>query len=125
MDLETLYPLITESIRRAEVLEDLQAPGARDAWHDVSRLEERIAALLPASDPEGAIARRGAVSAAVSGGEFERALTLVARFKTEGDVSAALVADLTIVRPLMTLFLRGEARLAGRRFTPTQFGPSL
>jgi predicted RND superfamily exporter protein len=32
---------------------------------------------------------------------------------------AALVADLTILRPMMTVFMRWEARLRGRRFDPT------
>ncbi len=31
---------------------------------------------------------------------------------------AALVADLTILRPMMTVFMRWEARLRGRRFAP-------
>ena len=34
-------------------------------------------------------------------------------------MSAALVADLTILRPLMTVFMRWEARFYGRRFDPT------
>ena len=37
---------------------------------------------------------------------------------------AALVADLTILRPMMTVFLRWEARLRGRRFAPTELGPN-
>jgi predicted RND superfamily exporter protein len=32
---------------------------------------------------------------------------------------AALVADLTILRPMMTVFMRWEARLRGHRFAPT------
>ena len=43
MDIETLYPLVTEAIRRAEVYDDIDAPGARDAHRDVSLLEERVA----------------------------------------------------------------------------------
>ncbi len=73
MNLETLYPLVTEAIRRAEVLDELGAPGAQHAYLDVSLLEERIANLLPVSDAEGAIARRGAVSAAIAAHEFRRA----------------------------------------------------
>ena len=36
---------------------------------------------------------------------------------------AALVADLTILRPMMTVFLRWEAKLRGRRFAPTEPRP--
>ena len=73
MDIETLYPLVTEAIRKAEVYEDIGAPGAMDAHRDVSLLEERVAKLLPASNPEGALARRGAVRAAVAAHDFARA----------------------------------------------------
>jgi hypothetical protein len=59
MDIETLYPLVTEAIRKAEVYEDIGAPGAMDAHRDVSLLEERVAKLLSASNVEGAVARRG------------------------------------------------------------------
>jgi hypothetical protein len=33
---------------------------------------------------------------------------------------AALVADLTILRPMMTVFMRWEARLRGHRFAPME-----
>ena len=59
MTIESLYPPVTESIRRAEMLEDLGAPGAASAHLDVSLIEEKIANSLPASNPEGAIARHG------------------------------------------------------------------
>lgn len=83
MSIELLYPLITEAIRRAETLEDLRAPGARSAYLDVSLLEERIADLLPASNPEGALARRGAVRAALAAKDFVRAQQLYKRFLAE------------------------------------------
>ena len=98
MDIETLYPLVTEAIRRAEVLEDLHAPGAKDAYRDVSRLEECIAGLLPPADAEGAIARHGAVSAAISGGEFQRAIDLVVCFKADIEPNTSIAADLDTLR---------------------------
>ena len=116
MDLETLYPLVTEAIRRAEVFEDLHAPGARDAWRDVSRLEERITRILPASDPEGAIARRGAVRAAIAGGECERACDLVTRFKAEDDVSVTLVAELEALRQRATVMSRQQTAVLRSRY---------
>jgi len=60
----------------------------------VSLLEERIASLLPASNAEGAIARCGAITAAISANQFERAGELAARFSTEGDLDAPLRSDL-------------------------------
>ncbi|MDA1050213.1 MAG: hypothetical protein O3C40_07005 [Planctomycetota bacterium] len=95
MDLESLYPLVTESIRRAEILEDLRAPGACAAHLDVSLIEEQIAELLPASDAEGAVARKGAVRAALAATDFARAQTLTARFTAEQGVGAELKAELT------------------------------
>ena len=85
MSLEFLYPLVTEAIRRAEILEDLHAPGVHTAYLDVSLLEEKVAELLPASDPEGALARRGAVRAALAAREPGRAQQLAERFLAEAD----------------------------------------
>lgn len=94
MDIEILYPLISEAIRRAEILEDLRAPGAQAAYLDVSILEEKVAEALPASDPEGALARRGAVRAALAGREPARAKQLTERFLAEPEADAELRADL-------------------------------
>lgn len=94
MSIESLYPLITEVIRRAETLEDLGAPGVLSAYLDVSLLEEKIAEILPASDPEGALARRGAVRAALTARELARAQWLSERFLAEVDTDAELHADL-------------------------------
>ncbi len=93
-DLKTLYSLVTEAIRKAEVLDDLNAPGVRDAYLDVSLLEERIASTLPASEEEGAIARRGAVAAAIDAHDFARAEELAARYSAEDDSDDALKAEL-------------------------------
>jgi hypothetical protein len=98
MDIETLYPLVTEAIRRAEVLEEIGASGTKDAYRDVSLLEERIAILLPTSDAEGVIARRGAVTAAISSQDYRRAETLAARFAAEAGLPAAAKAELTKMR---------------------------
>ena len=94
MDIESLYPLVTEAIRRAEIFDDLNAPGARDAHRDVSLLEEQIATLLPASNTEGAIARRGAVRAAIAAGDFQRAEALAARFSADADTNKSLRREL-------------------------------
>lgn len=94
MSAETFYPLITEAIRRAEALDDLRAPGARLAYLDLSLLEEKVAELLPPSDPEGALARRGAVRAALSAGNRARAEHLVQRFLGEEGTGNNLRAEL-------------------------------
>lgn len=94
MDIELLYPLVTEAIRKAEVFDDINAPGARDAHRDVSLLEERIASLLEASSAEGAIARRGAVRAAIAAGDIHRAEELAARFSSQAGMTDALRSEL-------------------------------
>jgi len=107
MTAEQLYPLVTEAIRRAETLDDLKAPGTSAAYLDVSLLEEKISESLPASDPEGAIARRGAVRAALSARDLGRAKQLAERFLAEDEVDAELREEL--------LQLSREARGSSRR----------
>lgn len=94
MDRDSLYLLVTEAIERAESPEDLGAPGAREAHLDVSLIEERIAALLSASEVEGAVARRGAVRHAVAAGAHSRAEDLLARFVAEDAAPAELQQEL-------------------------------
>ena len=94
MDIELLYPLVTEAIRRAETLEDLGAPGTRSAYLDVSLLEEKIAEVLPISDPEGALARGGAVRAALAAKEVARARQLCERFLMEAEADSELRTEL-------------------------------
>lgn len=108
MPLDVLYPLITEAIRRAETLEDLQAPGARSAYLDVSLLEEKVAEVLPASDPEGAIARRGAVRAALTARDLARAQRLAERFIAEAGDEAELSSE------LLELLKQAERSVANR-----------
>jgi tetratricopeptide (TPR) repeat protein len=94
MSLDFLYPQVSEAIRRAEILEDRGDPGASSAYLDVSHIEERIAEALPASDPEGAVARRGAVRAALAAKDLPRAQHLVEKFLAEAGDNAELRADL-------------------------------
>lgn len=108
MTAEELYPLVTEAIRRAETLEDLHAPGTAKAYLDVSLLEEKIAETLPASDPEGAVARRGAVRAALSAREYGRARELIERFIAEDDLDANLREE------LLELSEQGKSSTAAR-----------
>jgi hypothetical protein len=73
---DSLHALVTTAIWRAERLEEDVGGSARLAWAVVSSLEEELAALLPASQPEGRIARRGAVRAAQKAGDHTRAQAL-------------------------------------------------
>mgnify|MGYP001407119967 CR=1 FL=1 len=83
--IEQLYAEVTESLLMAERLEgDGDVAEAAAEYVRVSMLEEQIAECLPADDEEGAIARRGAVSAAIQAGTRERALDLAARYLEEG-----------------------------------------
>jgi hypothetical protein len=116
-DIDTLYTLVSEVIRRAEVLEDLRAPGATDAYRDVSRLEERIAGLVPPIGVEGVIARRGAVTAAISGKEPRRAIELVDRFRSEPDVDSDLAAELTALRARAETFAVREGGVLQSRYS--------
>ena len=116
MDLETLYPLVTDAIRRAEVLDELHAPGARVAYLDVSILEEQIATLLPPSKPEGAIARRGAITAAISAQQYDRAQELVARFSDEQEIEAPLRSDLKKLRKEALSMALQAGRVMATRF---------
>lgn len=116
MDKATLYPLVTEAIRRAEVLDEIGAPGARLAYLDVSLLEERIASLFPPSNAEGAIARRGAISAAIAAHEFQRAKELVAKFISESGASVSICADLTKLGTEAASFIKLEERSMAARY---------
>jgi hypothetical protein len=95
MSVEFLYPLVSEAIRRAELLADMGAPGVRDAYLEVSLLEERIAEALPVSDPEGVLARRGAVRAALNARDFGRVRLLTARFSKEASKAPGLRRELS------------------------------
>lgn len=59
------------------------APGsqeAQDAYRRVSAIEEQIARLTTPTDVDGAVARVGAVSAALRAGDWLRASRLVEEF---------------------------------------------
>jgi hypothetical protein len=104
MSLDELNRRVTNAIIRAESL----PAGSREAWeafHEVSVLEESIAAVVPADDIEGEIARLGAVTAALSAGEPLRALQLAERFLAE--IPALEIAD-----KLRQLVTEADAELA-------------
>lgn len=79
-DLDTLVSI---AIRRAEVLEDVSSPNAQEAWLEVLAYEERLAAITPASDIAGGIARVGAVHAALASGRREEAERLAQKYSSD------------------------------------------
>ncbi len=83
--LHELYAEVTESLLRAEQLEDSgNLADAVKEYLRVSMLEAQIAEHLPATDEEGAVARRGAVAASLSARMPERALDMAAEYAREG-----------------------------------------
>ena len=93
METNGLNMLVTEAIWRAE---ELEALGIRSelAWKEVSSLEEKLAKLHPASEPEGQIARRGAVSAALEASDYARAQALADGYLAEDGAPESLKAAL-------------------------------
>lgn len=93
MDVDVLNTLVTGAIWRAEQLEerDLRSTAA---WKEVSALEDELATALPVSDPEGRIARRGAVHAALKAGDYARAQSLVQRYAAEERAPKTLRTEL-------------------------------
>lgn len=89
--LDELYGSVTAAILRAETAEAAgDTGGAAAAYFDVSCLEEEIATKLPANDPEGEIARRGVLRAALRAHQHARAAELAERYLAEPLASDAL-----------------------------------
>ncbi len=92
--IDALNVRVTEAIGRAERLADETSPHATGAYAEVSSYEEALAALLPADDIEGAVARVGAVTAALRAGDLGRARDLAARFKRDDALSDGRKAEI-------------------------------
>jgi len=82
---DSLYSLVTAAIWRAEQLEEHGDSSAPTVWAEVASLEEELAAVLPVSQPEGRIARRGAVRAALKAGNYAHAQALTQRYLADQD----------------------------------------
>jgi hypothetical protein len=87
---DVLNTLVSGAIWRAEQLEAHGIRSASHAWAEVSSLEEEIAKGLSASEPEGRIARRGAVRAALKAGDHARAYALAESYCGEAAASKSL-----------------------------------
>lgn len=108
MDVDTLHSLVSSAIWRAEQLDDLGVTSTA-TWAEVSSLEEQLAAVLPVSEPEGKIARRGAVRAALEAKEYERAQRLTERYSAEAGVAKSL-------REALRKMLADDTRALATRF---------
>ena len=93
MTIDTLNMLVTGAIWRAEQLDEMSM-AACSAWMEVSKFEEALAKAIPVEDPEGRIARRGAVRAALKAKQHTRARELAVQYTAEEGVTKSLCADL-------------------------------
>ena len=93
METDTLNTLVSGAIWRAEQLE-ARGIGALPAWAEVSSLEEELAKALPLTEPEGRIARRGAVRAALKARDYARAYSLAGSYFAEEAAPKSLKAAL-------------------------------
>ena len=65
------------------MLDDMQAPTANEAWHDVMLYEEHLAKITDTSEITGGIARVGAVRAALATGQRQEATRLASQYLAE------------------------------------------
>lgn len=95
MSIEELYPRVTEAIERAQALVDAgDAIGARRAYHEVFTIESEIATKLAGSTIEGAIARCGAVRAALKANRPDLARNLALEYLEDRDLTPDAQAEL-------------------------------
>jgi hypothetical protein len=98
-EIDQLYSRVTAAILLAEKAETTGSKiQAATAYLEVSFLEEEIAKLLPATDPEGEIARRGVITAATSAGQFVRAVEMANTYASDPYAGVALKNQLAALR---------------------------
>jgi hypothetical protein len=98
IDLNELCSRVSWAIHEAERAWDGgQRERAQELYSGVSRIEEGIAEIVPACDVEGALARRGAVAAALLAGQRSRAFDLVEKYIAEPHVSEELRGQLRAI----------------------------
>lgn len=85
----SLNSSVTLAIFRAERF-PLPSPEREMAFVEVSRLEEEIASICPSGTLEGDVARRGAITAAISSHDWLRATVLAERYLLESPQAPGL-----------------------------------
>ncbi len=83
MNADILNTLISSAIWRAEQSDELGLETSNSAWAEVSKYEEELAKIISVKEPEGRIARRGAVRAALKAEDHVRAQELLNRYSAE------------------------------------------
>jgi ParB-like chromosome segregation protein Spo0J len=109
MSTDSLHSLVTAAIWRAEQLEEHGVSSSPLAWAEVSSLAEELANAIPISQPEGRIARRGAVRAALKAHNYARAYALTQQYLAEEDAPKAL-------RSALREILEEDARALASRY---------
>ena len=79
---DSLHKRVTRAIWEAEHL-DKRGADSKDAWAEVSAIEEELARASALAEPEKRIARRGAIEAALKAGDHSRAKTLSQQYEKE------------------------------------------
>lgn len=102
VSLDTLYAMVSDAIRRAEILEETgSSDDAAEVYRQVSKLEETIAGRLPPTHVEGQIAWRGAVRSAILSCDFSRAIQLTNHLTANKEAGEELKdALLEMISPL-------------------------
>lgn len=123
MTIDELNRRVSAAIYSAEQLERRgQARETASQYAGVSVLEEEIARLLGPETNQGAIARRGAVRAALRARDPARALDLADGYLAASSVPDRLAAELSELRDEARRVL-DEARASGpRQVYPHRFG---
>ena len=119
METDTLNTLVTGAIWRAEQLEACGLPPA-DAWAEVSSLEEKLAKAHPVAEPQGRIARRGAVRAALKAGDFSRAQLLSDGYLADEAAPKSLKTALRKILEDDDQALASQFRYAAKHHSPRE-----
>ncbi|MGA2145281.1 MAG: hypothetical protein ABSH49_09985 [Bryobacteraceae bacterium] len=120
MEADSLNSLVTGAIWRAEQLEAHNIKSAPQAWAEVSSLEEELAKVLPVSGPEGRIARRGAVRAALKAGDYARAEAMAGCYSAEDAAPKSLKTELAKILEEDTRAMARRFRYAARHHSPRE-----
>lgn len=89
MEVDILNTLVTAAIWRAEQLDSIGLQSV-SAWMEVSKLEEEIAKSVSVREPEGRIARRGAIRAALKAEDQVRAQILFESYLADDETPKSL-----------------------------------
>lgn len=106
---------VTRAIREAEDAEACGDPSAPGKFGVVSRIEEALAALYPADDVDGVVARAGAVTAAMRAGDVPRARELARAYAADPAASDELREDMADALRRLTPDVLASARAEARR----------